>query len=320
MKIRDILAEKHSPEVKTIHPTGSVLEAARRMTSHHIGSLVVTADGGKPIGIVTERDVMRALVEGRGNVADIRVATIMTRSLICCTPSEDAGSVLMQMKTHGVRHLPVVDGEEIAGIISMRELTRVYEELQQQANTDALTGLPNRRRFMETLADEFDRFRRYGRPLSLAMIDIDRFKQINDGHGHGAGDKVLCRLAKLMVQEFRTIDRIGRIGGEEFAVVFPETDSEKAEIACARLLQAARASVVPSRNVQIHFTVSIGIAGANDECRKSDDLLRRADELMYAAKSEGRNRVKTRDGGAPCALAAAAGNADSEAGTRHEFS
>jgi diguanylate cyclase (GGDEF)-like protein len=183
-------------------------------------------------------------------------------------------------------------------MVSTRELTRAYEALQAQANTDALTGLSNRRHFLENLDIEWARSRRYRRPLSVAMIEVDRFKRVNDTYGHEAGDKVLSVLARQFDRQLRTIDRTGRLGGEEFAAIFPETDVPGARAACDRLLRAIRGTEVDLGGTKISFTVSIGLTRANpgpDGDPGTEDpaaILKRVDGLLYAAKAQGRDRIQ----------------------------
>jgi diguanylate cyclase (GGDEF)-like protein len=170
------------------------------------------------------------------------------------------------------------------------ERRRLQENLERLANTDPLTGLPSRRFFMMHLASELARRQRYGHPLSLFMLDLDHFKQINDQWGHGVGDDVLRLFADTLQGCLRTQDMAGRIGGEEFAIFLPETDERVARLVAKRILSRMERARVASAEGDCGVTVSIGVAQAED----SDDLeslLRRADQALYAAKQAGRNRV-----------------------------
>ncbi|MCZ6860709.1 MAG: diguanylate cyclase [Alphaproteobacteria bacterium] len=290
--ISDLLGEKASVDVKTIRPDASLLETARAMTSHQISALIVTDQGGKLVGIVTERDLVRAIAENAGGVATLPVSDVMTRTITTCAPDERIANVLFLMNDKEIRHIPVIEGEELRGIVSIRDLTRAYELLQDQANTDALTGLSNRRHFIEQLDGELDRCRRYKHSMSVAMIDIDHFKKVNDTYGHVAGDKVLSTLADLLVRELRTVDWIGRLGGEEFALIFAETDFDKAKLACERLLATIRSTEIDVDDAKISITVSIGLAGVTPATQHSTEILKIADQLMYEAKAQGRDCVQ----------------------------
>lgn len=169
------------------------------------------------------------------------------------------------------------------------------ENLTQQAHTDFLTNLNGRRYFMELAEIELARTVRYGGALSLLMLDIDHFRKINDSYGHKTGDRVLRALAELCRKSLREVDIVGRLGGEHFALLLPETDEAHALEVAGRLRQALAGhglSLTAGRFVR--FTVSIGVATLkNKEC-DLDKLLSQADEALYEAKRSGRNRVCTR--------------------------
>lgn len=178
---------------------------------------------------------------------------------------------------------------------SYLELRRKTQALHVLATTDPLTGILNRRAFSEAATGEVDRVRRYGRPASLLMMDIDFFKRINDGWGHAAGDAVLCAFADHCREHLRDTDHLGRLGGEEFAVLLPETDAAGAQILAERLrADLAAVRVTPADGPPIAMTVSIGVAEAGPD-ESLDGLLRRADAALYAAKEAGRDRVLLAD-------------------------
>ncbi|KQP49699.1 GGDEF domain-containing protein [Pseudorhodoferax sp. Leaf274] len=162
------------------------------------------------------------------------------------------------------------------------------DELARLANTDALTGLANRRRVGEEVAAELVRARRYGHAFSVILIDIDHFKRINDRHGHGVGDAVLVDLAARAKEVLRDVDMLGRWGGEEFIAVLPETGFaqtlDKARALCAHI--AARPLAGDHA-----VSVSCGVATAQTS-DSSGSLVQRADEALYAAKRQGRNRAE----------------------------
>jgi diguanylate cyclase (GGDEF)-like protein/PAS domain S-box-containing protein len=172
------------------------------------------------------------------------------------------------------------------------ELELLKEKLEQQARQDYLTGLFNRRFFMEQGNAELMRAQRYHHTLSSLMLDIDNFKKINDRHGHQAGDAVLKRLADVMRKMLRTVDIIGRIGGEEFAVLLPETDLQKATEVAERLREeVACTAVTLETGMALYFKVSIGVASLKDKDTDLNTLLNQADKALYQAKENGRNRV-----------------------------
>lgn len=166
------------------------------------------------------------------------------------------------------------------------------EQLRERATTDELTGLANRRCFMQSLEREVARAGRSGAPLSVAIADVDYFKRINDQFGHGGGDEVLRRLAATAAATMRTADVVARLGGEEFAILMPDTDEEAARRACERLRTAiAEHPVQLDTGARVPVTLSTGIAlFVPGEDR--DRLVNRADHALYRAKEGGRNQVR----------------------------
>ncbi|MDD2686741.1 MAG: diguanylate cyclase [Gallionella sp.] len=175
---------------------------------------------------------------------------------------------------------------------------QVRDELERQAHFDYLTGLDNRRHFLGQAEIELARTLRYDRALSILMIDIDHFKQVNDTYGHKVGDIVLQNFASVCRATLRNIDIIGRIGGEEFAVLLPEAGREQAMEAAERLRAAlASAQVKLDNGLPLHFTASFGVVTLEENDTNIDILLNQADQALYRAKSQGRNRVCMYQGG-----------------------
>lgn len=167
----------------------------------------------------------------------------------------------------------------------------MWEELFELAVTDSLTHLANRRRFDEELATETSRVRRHGRDLSLLMLDIDHFKSVNDLHGHQAGDAVLSRLAQVIRERVRQHDLVARFGGEELAILMPETDLHGARVLAEGLRGAIERQVVEYASQRLRVTVSIGCAQLDPGDRDPEAFLCRCDKQLYRAKTAGRNRV-----------------------------
>ncbi len=169
---------------------------------------------------------------------------------------------------------------------------QALDELEQRAHTDCLTGLANRGRFMELAETELARALRYGSPYAVLLLDIDHFKDVNDKFGHKSGDAVLREFATIMKRILREVDIVGRIGGEEFAVLLPETDKGKASRVAERLRQSVADTDIPiGGDARIRITVSIGISMPSADANLIDDILRKADMALYLAKNNGRNRV-----------------------------
>jgi two-component system cell cycle response regulator len=173
-----------------------------------------------------------------------------------------------------------------------RDLAAANGQLYVLATTDQLTGLKNRRYFIERLEIEVERTRRHHQKCAVAILDADHFKSVNDTHGHDAGDKVLQTLASLLVGDLRAIDLVGRIGGEEFALLLPETTPNDALDVCHRILARIRGAKVPIEGGEIEFSASIGLTGISDVRDEADAVLKRADQALYRAKAGGRNRCE----------------------------
>jgi two-component system cell cycle response regulator len=172
------------------------------------------------------------------------------------------------------------------------ERKALERELHRLAITDPLTGAANRRHFMAAAAMETERSARYGTPLSVVMLDIDYFKRVNDTHGHGAGDLVLQKVVEAAVGTLREIDLFGRMGGEEFAILLPETSIERAGAVAERLRRAVAGIIIPLQGEALTVTASLGVAQRRPDEILFDLLLGRADKALYRAKESGRDRIE----------------------------
>jgi diguanylate cyclase (GGDEF)-like protein len=172
------------------------------------------------------------------------------------------------------------------------ENARLHRVVERQAVTDALTGLANRRQFYEVLGREYERAQRFGQPVSLILLDIDDFKQINDSRGHLAGDAVLHSVAATLAEVIREIDLAARYGGEEFAVLLPQTGPEGAAMLAERLrTEIAARSIRFGTDEITGVTASFGVAAGPDAQMTQIDLIASADAALYQAKREGKNHV-----------------------------
>jgi diguanylate cyclase (GGDEF)-like protein len=159
------------------------------------------------------------------------------------------------------------------------------------SNIDPLTGSLTRRQFFSMAGSEFLRYTRYKRPLSVLVLDADHFKSINDTHGHHAGDVVLKSMSLVVLEQKRAQDTFGRLGGEEFGLLLPETNLEQAKVVAERIQKAWEQTPSNMDGNLIYSTVSIGVAEAAPGDKAFDDLLRRADRMLYKAKERGKNQV-----------------------------
>jgi diguanylate cyclase (GGDEF)-like protein len=180
-------------------------------------------------------------------------------------------------------------------VLERNELYQQTEQLRSLSSTDPLTGVLNRRAFQERFDEEVDRAKRHGRPLSLLMMDIDRFKAVNDRHGHQGGDHAIKLVADSVQKAVRSIDIVARFGGDEFVVILPETGPARARLIGERIRREVEGRTVPWQNstgrTTLGVTVSIGAATGPQDGETAAVLLERADRGLYQAKSLGRNRV-----------------------------
>jgi len=181
--------------------------------------------------------------------------------------------------------------------LDVTERRKLEQELERQARTDFLTGISNRRHFLNLADLELARARRYGRPFSVLMLDLDLFKNVNDRYGHRVGDLMLQKVVEVCMQILREVDVIGRLGGEEFGIMLPETDAEQAAQVADRVrLAISGASVALPQGGSACITTSIGVATFSQQDADVDGVINRADRALYEAKRLGRDRVSVEEG------------------------
>lgn len=185
------------------------------------------------------------------------------------------------------RQMLVINAQAVELEAQKRELEMVNTRLEMLATMDGLTGIKNHRAFQEQLMVEYERSRRYGKPLSVLLMDVDKFKRFNDSFGHPAGDQVLRQVASAIQNEARSSDFVARYGGEEFAVLLPEANAEEAMVAAERIRAAVAGQGWELREV----TISIGVATMLPATESAAQLIEGADKALYASKASGRNRV-----------------------------
>jgi diguanylate cyclase (GGDEF)-like protein len=184
----------------------------------------------------------------------------------------------------------------LIGFVVIGRVRYLHRQLNRQASTDYLTRVPNRRHFMSMIDRELARSHRYGTPFSLAIVDLDRFKDVNDKYGHQVGDRVLKRFSEVCQSALRDSDTVGRVGGEEFALLLPNTQLNEATEVVERARKAIESAEIPTmENSNIRFTASFGLTAYRSADDDTTSLFRRADDALYEAKSTGRNRVCAND-------------------------
>ncbi|KAB2931436.1 MAG: diguanylate cyclase [Candidatus Contendobacter sp.] len=249
------------------------------------------------------RDVLRIWARHTGQDAKMLQRAIRELDMPEPFSFEFPQDILGEPRWCLLTHTPLPGGGFVRTFTDITEHKRLEQELDRLSRMDSLTGAMTRRAFDQRFAEEIERARRFDHPLTLLVADLDHFKRVNDTRGHHAGDVALRGFVSVCREEFRKYDLVGRLGGEEFALLLPDTGIDAARVAAERLRETvARCPVDPCAPGQaFHITVSIGVA----QLRATDDagkLIQRADQAMYAAKAAGRNSVRCEEGAVrePC--------------------
>jgi diguanylate cyclase (GGDEF)-like protein len=263
-----------------------VLAAAKGLEDIPIDLRVKVGDGvtGR---VARSGDAFKGFVEG-GSLGEPQGASVIA------VPLKSSGTVIGVLDLFGVNDF---DDNDLAIIRTFATQTTVavdnvllHEEAQRLSITDGLTGLWNYRYFTMTFAKEIERSARFGRPLALLLLDLDKFKDVNDNHGHQRGDSVLIELATRVKAEIREVDTLARYGGEEFVLVLPETDAAGAAGAAQRICEVVRHRPFYHEGEEpLAITVSVGVSVFPTHGSSAATLMRNADSALYAAKDAGRD-------------------------------
>ncbi len=301
--------------VVSISPEMPVRDVVSTVREKRI-SCVMVCDGDLPIGIITERDLVRSAWDYADKGGPRNTAREMMTSPVLCIPEAmPLSEALALARARKVRHLPVTDGAgRLAGIVTQTDLLNAYlahveelvrvrteelvlanQKLEELSLRDGLLGIGNRRALDEALPRIHDTALRYDRPYSLALFDVDHFKKYNDHYGHVAGDDALRQVARRIADTARVADHVYRYGGEELVVLFPETPLERARLAVQRMVESVRLLAIPHQDSPLgHVTVSAGVDGVEGKRGAPEDwrdLVRAVDEKLYRAKQSGRDRL-----------------------------
>ena len=298
-----------------------IVDTAIRTTRSNAGSVLVAVDAGDRLELRAARNIAALsgdptlrLTLGTGIAGTVAATGDALRGApgdlgVTPAPGEPQAAQLISM--------PLRAGSRVLGVLNLYDRTDgqpyddadletiqsfagqaavaidnvlLHQEAQRLSVTDGLTGLGNYRFFQQTIAREVDRAARFARPLAVLMLDLDRFKLVNDEHGHQVGDTVLVQVADRVRAEVREVDVVARYGGEEFVVVLPETDLEGAGHLAERIRESVRAQPMHTSSGDLELTVSIGVAVYPTDGDAPAALVRAADRALYAAKAAGRDR------------------------------
>ncbi|MGD1716169.1 GGDEF domain-containing response regulator [Dapis sp. BLCC M172] len=246
---------------------GQPLEA---LLNHSLGIPILTSDKAlldfiHPNGKLGVAEITVGKTEWQGETVDI----------ICLRDVSDRQKVMEELE------------------VALTKQKELSEELEKQATTDGLTNIYNRRQIMKLAAQEFDRSIRYQHPFSILMMDIDKFKIINDTYGHQIGDRVIIEMVKAVLKNIRKVDILGRLGGDEFMAILPETNQKQAVEVAERICLGMREIEITFEAEIIKVYTSIGVASYSEEIINLEDMISYADKALYQAKRGGRNQFCT---------------------------
>jgi len=306
-------------DVATVEAGTELAAAANEMKNRRLSCLLII-ENNVPIGIVTERDFTALSASLLAGHEACTLGELMTGNLITVNANADCHEANQLMQTNRIRRLVVVEEDgSFCGLVTRADILRAHTlEIEQQKSTlekrvaertaelqelnkvltsismrDPLLNIGNRRAMDNTLADVFERTRRYQRPYAVALVDVDHFKIFNDFYGHQAGDDALVQIAATIKKMIRRTDSVYRYGGEEFLIVLPEVGEEGGAIAANHVRESVEKLALPHEKADRGF-VSVSIGVAEEQLNEPDQnkTIARADEALYRAKHLGRNRVE----------------------------
>jgi len=303
VKISDVMMT----DVLIAANTDTILDMSKRLQAHRIGAIVIVDNNRYPVGIVSERDIIRSLGIYKEQALNKQAQDIMSSPVLTLEPDQDIETAATLMSLNMIRRIPITVNDRLAGIISYRDITNALrknyymleqktEKLEDKANHDPLTGLFNKGYLEEQLTYHFELAKRSGNPMAVMFLDIDHFKKVNDTYGHQCGDEVLKKIAHILKDKSRAINVVGRFGGEEFMIIGPISDYKSALYLGERIRTAVEKEVFSHENTDFNITISIGISVWNSSIASEKDLVKFADEALYTAKRSGRNQVRMYEG------------------------
>jgi len=292
-------------EVMTDKPTtvrvGTPLsQVAEILSASHFRHVLVNDEQGRLVGVVSSNELLgffsQAAVNGRIDVGRTYIESLMTTKFLAGSPDTEAQAVAPMIANGSIKCMPVLEGDRLVGVLTSTDLLLSWNRINpalREASQDAVTELASRATFERRLDEEWSRSQRNRTPLSLLIVDLDRFKEINDTCGHQTGDAVLQMVGSCLRRALRGYDVVARIGGDEFAAVCVECNTENVVAPIRRLNDEIRSLTVPHEAGRRSITMSIGVAVIRRGFAQftSNELRSAADACLYQAKRNGRDRA-----------------------------
>ncbi len=290
-----------TPAILVVDDNQPTREILKRRLDRQGFAVTEAGDGERAIELVRKHpfdlvllDIVMPGLDGLGTLSRLRdIHTAANLPIIMLSAKEGSADVIEALKRGANDYVTKAEDFSVilARINTQLSLRRLNEQVREMAVKDSLTGIYNRRGFFELAEIEEKRFLRYGGSLHAIMVDLDRFKYINDTHGHRVGDRVLVVAASRCRKQLRSSDLIGRWGGEEFVILLPEIDFDGAQLTAQRLREVLSSAPIETPEGEIRVTLSAGVATFDGSCKNLGDLLNHADKALYEAKRGGRNQV-----------------------------
>jgi len=309
--------------VATVAPDTPLLDVTTKMHTSRL-SCIVVVENDLPIAVLTERDMTRLASQLLGGGEPPNLRDVMSPGLITLNVGASCNEAVELAHEKRIRRMVIVDDDgKLAGVATQSDLLRAHaqdlefqkdnlelavtertielhevnQRLMELTRIDPMLGIGNRRSMDEELVKIAERARRYGRPYSVALVDVDSFKKFNDNYGHQLGDNALVEVAKALKSSVRSADSVYRYGGEEFLVILPEVGVDGAAIAAEHMRVAVEALQIEHKYADKGIlTASFGVAEEILDSPNIIEIIKRADDALYVAKSSGRNRVSKADG------------------------
>lgn len=293
VRIHELLSEINQRDAISIEPDIGLFDAAELMSANNIGALPVVDRDDFIKGILSERDILRSFVAKKESVFKCRIADVMTESVVTCSNDDDVDDVYEKMSAKKIRHVPVAEDGKLVSILSIRDFENVYRAHKERSATDGLTGLYNSRHFLQMLDAEFNRYRRFESPFSVAVVQVEDHRLPDTSSDQSTMDVLLREIAACLIGHTRIYDCVGRVEDTIFGILFPSTLKEYADRACHRIARAIQSTVPHAADGSPQVVITIGVAVSDRDSRNGQSVMEQAVKHMLRAAGEEADDVES---------------------------